>query len=412
MAGFADMFIQQAMAQNEQAHNPNAGSGFMEGAQLAQHAEQLQQQQQQLKQRQQELQMAKLDKVGNWFEQAAKMDDGPTKKAFLNNYVPNGINALGLQDVFHPDSLKMAQTEPMALMYMRTKVQQDPNYLTDTLLPAAGDPEKFAALAASPEFQQFKGQQLTQPALQESLGSLKKEFDKGNTEQNKMLRAQVAAQVQAGRQEKTFAHEDMKDEQTFRTQVANKVGSDLHPLVSDKAHLNSALNAGQRVLDAVAAGKRPNQSDTTLLATGLATTISKRINPTEFENIMHLPGAENWGIDQWNKYLAGGSNMNVVKALMAAAHSQDDQLNQEIGAVRDRLTSEVETSRFGHKKDSILQPLQKELAAMPKASAGKGNGVLSYGGRTEPRAFWESFLKDHPDDPAAPAVRQLLGKGK
>lgn len=178
--------------------NPEAGPAthFIKGAELAMKANSLQQQQQQLEMKKQELQMSKIEKVGNWFETASKMEDGPAKKAFLSSYVPNGIQALGLNDLFHPDSLKMAQSDPLMLTYMKTKVQSDPSYLNSTLLPAAAQPDKWATLMASPEYAQFKGSNFTHEMLQDSVGLLKKEFDTGNKNAEAMARSKVAAAAQ------------------------------------------------------------------------------------------------------------------------------------------------------------------------------------------------------------------------
>lgn len=409
MASLADTFVQSALAQNASNADKDPGGAFAQGAEIAYHNQQLQIQKQQLQQQQQQLQEAKVNKVIDWFSTGAKMDDGPAKDTFMNKYLPSGIKAMGLDQMFDPMALKMATSNPLVMKYAVNEIEQgrmDPS----TIYGAAGNADKMAALLATDGFKQFGAAEDIKPAVAQlaNSGAVQKAAQFNATNMAKDRRAQMLADAQTAKQQNTFAHEDTNSEQGFRTQFANKVGSDLHPLVTDKAHINSALNAGERVQAAVDKGETPNRSDTTLLATGLATTISKRINPTEFQNIMHLPGAENWTIDQWNKYVAGGTNMNVVKALMSAAKSQDTQIDQEITATKSRLESEVNTSRWASKSDSILKPLKAELDAMPKTTK-SATGTVSFNGQQWSRDQLQKMVDANPNDPKAAAAKAALG---
>lgn len=204
MATLSELFISDIQKQNSEG-GLDTMKAMQTGAQLAQVKLQKEQQAAQIQQKQQELQLAKLEKISTMFDNATKME-GSLKRAYVSG-IPNAINALGMGDVFHPEVIKMGQAEPMALTYMAAKVQEDPSYLTKIVLPALGDMEKFGTLMASPEYSQFKGTQLTQEMAQDSISMLKKQFDIGNANAEKMARAQAAADATAanrGAGEKRF----------------------------------------------------------------------------------------------------------------------------------------------------------------------------------------------------------------
>lgn len=107
MASLAQTFIQGAMQQNEAARDPNAGSGFAQGAQIALEAEKLQQQRAQMEAAKQKLEQDKLDKIGAAFNTWSSMPEGPGKKIYGEKFIPNLITAVGYQDKIHPLNLEI-----------------------------------------------------------------------------------------------------------------------------------------------------------------------------------------------------------------------------------------------------------------------------------------------------------------
>ena len=253
MADFAQMIYGTADNVTRDIAKGNAEareSGLRFGAEIAEAYEKAKQNRALLEQKKQEIQLAKIDKVGHGFEVGSKIDNPQQQKAYMNGYMPNLVNALGLNDLFHPDSFKMAQAEPLAITYMKTRTQDDPAYLTNTLLPAAADAGKFAELLASNEYKQFKAEQLTQASLQESVGALKKEFDKGRTEQNKTARTQLVADAAGTRQDKDIGATGSK-ELAKKTAVAY----DTYKNGGGQAAAQKSIQAFQEAVTALESGE-------------------------------------------------------------------------------------------------------------------------------------------------------------
>lgn len=173
-------------------------AGWNTGIQLAQLKQQREQQAQMIKQKQEELQMAKIEKVGGWFETASKMEDGPAKKSFLSGFIPNGIQALGVQDAFHPESLKMMTTDPLIVPYMSDKIRRGETSFGE-VIKALGSPDATATILGSNDYKQFGAAQENKDALQESIGVLKKSAEFAATEEGKAYRAKIAAEAQKGK---------------------------------------------------------------------------------------------------------------------------------------------------------------------------------------------------------------------
>lgn len=138
MATLAEMFINDVQQQNAQPLS-KSDVGWHMGAQLAERQQQAQAAQAALQQKKQELELAKYEKVGSWFEAASKMPDGPDKKAFKENFIPNGIQAMGLQDKIHPMVLEMMTKNSKLATGVISAIRN-----REVPVSALGDPETIA----------------------------------------------------------------------------------------------------------------------------------------------------------------------------------------------------------------------------------------------------------------------------
>lgn len=152
MASVSEMLVGSALQSADKA--PDISGAIESGVGLAMKVRQVQQQQQELDRKKQEHEQAKLEKAASWFKTAADMPDGAAKKAFVNNYIPNGIKALGLADKIDPNSMQMLQGDPNLAGYVGHLVA---THQAD--LGLLNSPDGLAAAAADPKYQQFLGQQ-------------------------------------------------------------------------------------------------------------------------------------------------------------------------------------------------------------------------------------------------------------
>lgn len=391
MASLAEMLIGKAM-QGPPDTQAEANQAILGGAGIAQRQQEINQRQQQIDDQHQQLQAAKVEKYMDAIEKAQKYS-GKAQTQYINNYLPAYSKALGIDGMFPAEAMKFNMSTPEGIARMQTLItdtRANPQNATDNL-KKINDPEQFADVPFDQRQQYFP--------------QILKAQDEGLKD---------AATV--GKQQKQLDFEAQKDQQTFQTHIADKGNSELAPVISDKVHINSALNAINRVNDAYAKGETPSRQDVTLAATGLATTVAKRINPTEFENIMHVPGAENWTIDQWNKYIAGGVNANVVKGLSAAIKDQSSQVDQELGSKRALIESEVKNSRYSGQAAQILAPINDMINKIPQPTSKKkltkvpppANATVTVNGHDLTVDQAKAYLAQSPNGKDAPAVSAAL----
>lgn len=142
MPSIAEMLVSSGLQQARESVTKDPGSGLAVGAQLANHMQEMKMQQAQLQQKKQEAQQAKFAKVGDWFDTAAKMPDGPAKKAFVSDFIPKGISALGLQDQFDPTVQKMLQGDSNLASYLSDQIRKGKMDYS-----ALQNPDQIAAIA-------------------------------------------------------------------------------------------------------------------------------------------------------------------------------------------------------------------------------------------------------------------------
>ena len=200
MASFAEMIYGTA----SESASANPVNAVVQGAELAMKQEQLQQQRAQLEQRKQELLVSKFNKLGDWFETAQKMPEGKDRQAFVKNYIPQGIQAMGLQNYVNPTSLEMLQGNPTLGTYLVSRVR-DGSLDFQALLKNLGDPAALAKLV--PDAAAFGSTQELQTVVSQEIGKLSEAEKFRMTEAGKATRAGertggIEERAIAGRQER------------------------------------------------------------------------------------------------------------------------------------------------------------------------------------------------------------------
>jgi hypothetical protein len=350
MADFASMITGIAENTNQVAGQLNPVGSVMQGAQLAINKQQLDMQQQQLQMRMQEVQQAKVDRTMGWFEKAANMPEGQVKNAFLKNYIPNGIQALGLNDVFHPDSLKMGQSDPALIAYISDEVKNN-RLQPSTLYKAMRDPDTMATLAASDGFKTFGGQQEIAETLQNSIGEIRKAADvaEQNTFKDKELKMRLAEQQQL--REMMIRASVGKTEGGKSDKLATEIRTKFQPLAKEEAALGSAQDARDRVqaqLNKDPSGKTVAPQDMGAMVFSLLHSELGRVNSQELSNQLHIPGIENMAEDQLVKVF-GGINPNVFPGLAQRVNTAAQELDKQ--------------------KAQLSQAYQPQIANKPEAAA-------------------------------------------
>jgi hypothetical protein len=190
MATLAEQLVAGTMEQAQKA--PDIAGNFAKGAELAQHVEQIQQQKQQLEQKKAELVMQKFEKVGTWLDSYSKMPEGGAKKAYGKNFIPNGIGALGLSDLIHPDVVTMMTTDPLLSGFLQAEVRSGHIGVSDL-----AQPDKIASFYAK-NGKQFGDELKYKGAIEDTMPELLKAQDKFLAAEAAAKRAQTTAEPRVG----------------------------------------------------------------------------------------------------------------------------------------------------------------------------------------------------------------------
>ena len=73
--------------------------------------------------------------ISGWYEIASKMPEGKDRNAFVNSFIPEGINALGLGDKIHPVTTEMFQGNPNLARYMANEIRAGRMNYSDLMHP-------------------------------------------------------------------------------------------------------------------------------------------------------------------------------------------------------------------------------------------------------------------------------------
>jgi polyhydroxyalkanoate synthesis regulator phasin len=160
MPTLSEMLVGSVLESSQKA--PDLVGAVSKGAELGLHVQQVQMQRQQLEAAKQQAEQQKFEKIGSWYETAAKMPEGSVRKAFISNYIPNGIKALGVEDRFDPTAIQMLNSDPNFASFITNEIR---NGRTDMSILTR--PDSMAELAASPEYKQFGGLEALKGAVEE-----------------------------------------------------------------------------------------------------------------------------------------------------------------------------------------------------------------------------------------------------
>lgn len=201
MATIAEMLISGATQSASQVPDLSASltRGMQHGAELAKQAETVQNNRAQLEHQKQQLELQKFEKAGSWFDTYTKMPEGPAKKAFAQNFIPNGLQALGIQDKIHPLNLDVMLKDSKLMNGVISLVKQG-----KVPVSALGDPEfimeKYPELAKIGAVEEISALSAEYP---EALGKAETEsLDRAGRAEN----ARVAAAASSGQKTITNAN--------------------------------------------------------------------------------------------------------------------------------------------------------------------------------------------------------------
>lgn len=181
MATLAEMFISNILQQNAQPLS-KSNAGWETGAQLAKLQQDRQQQAAQLEQKKQELELAKYEKVAGWYESLSKMANSPAKQAFAKDFIPTGVQALGLNDRIHPTVLDMFEKDAKLATGATSLIRQGKLSVTDL-----NKPEKIAAIY--PEASREGAAEMLQTQYGKELGEAEEQaLDRQSAEAQAKLR--------------------------------------------------------------------------------------------------------------------------------------------------------------------------------------------------------------------------------
>lgn len=189
-----------SVLQSGQKTGDLAGS-IAQGAGLAQQIEQTQLLRQQIEKQKQDMEFQKISKIGEWYDHATKMPEGAARKAFMQNFIPAGIQALGMEKKIDPTVVKMIEAEPSVVGYLKDKLERRELNMSD-LQQALVDPAMMAQLMEKTALGQFGGEQALKGALTDYQQTLAKAGTTGVAEAGKFGRAELAAVEKAAEAER------------------------------------------------------------------------------------------------------------------------------------------------------------------------------------------------------------------
>jgi len=402
----------------------NEGSGLAAGvqqgvqnytdvAQLALKKQQLDLNVQENQRQIQAVQQAKIDKTMGYFENATKMPEGPMRNTFLKSYIPSAVNAMGLTDVFHPDSMKMAQSNPALIAYMTNEVKNG-NLQASDLYQAIADPDKMSVIAASPAFKAFGGQQEIQEAMQNSIGEIRQAADtaSANAFKDKELQARMA-------EARNKDQNAMAMKQLAVQASGNKAGSqDVQQTLQllESARGNSEVQQAQKDMYSAQKAKSlvnmygdPNKLSTAqvqLLSSEVAK-IAQGGVPSMHELDALTPNTlESRFASTWGKL-----NNNPTPANAAAFVKQyadyASTLEKDAKAVVADKYSRVLNSKRSKLSDADYQTLKQNYLDPVQAPS----GTVMFNNKAWPREQLQQLIDQHPNDPKVAAAKAALQGG-
>lgn len=399
MADFANMIY--GTAQNVAQNDPV--SAIKQGASLAIQVEEMQQKRQDLVQKQQALEIAKYDKVGGWMEAWTKMPEGGAKKAFAEKFIPNGVQALGLQDKIHPLNLEAMLKDSKLATGVISWVRGggDPAILNDPtkLMEAAphllqlGSADEIAAVGGN---------------MQDAVGKANEQsLDRKSQEKRAALAAQNAGARGSGIQDRFAAAQ--------RTKLADKVNAlgipDIKVAIGE---LNGAIPGG---IDGYKKG-----TPIPGISGGQALLPVNRLSGTAVQVRQSAQSVGNQILK-----LRSGAAVSDGEALRTLAElgmvptigeggtwtgltwkgaTSEEAFVKGMKRAKNIVAAKEKTYRNAYGSETYDTVMQDVGTG---DSSGSSGGKINLFGKSWTEDQWLSFLADHPKDSAVPAIKKKLG---
>lgn len=307
------------------------GSGLTEslkaGADLAMEAEKLQQTKATLMQQKQTLESAKFDKVAGWFNTLANMPEGGPKKAFAKDFIPRGINGLGLTEAFDPTVLQMLQSDPTLATFIRTEIANNRMSIADLQ-----DPDKVAQQVNAAG--QFGDRESFRQQLGETVVASGKDFAEAEKEALGRQNAVRAAEAQAGKQDDKLD----KDFRDYAKDLNKEARTRFKDIVDTRAALRGA-EAGINTIEAdFKAGRKLNPNLASAISRGVAKAYnSGAMTDADVADFQKRPGFEGFTEAAVNKWLTGNVDINLVRNLKAVVKNSQATLGAKAQEVEEGL---------------------------------------------------------------------------
>ncbi len=190
-------------------------------------------------QKQQENQDAKWQKVGGWFETYSKMPKGAAKTAFGKEFIPNGINALGMSDNFNPTSLKMLMGDDKLGAYVINEVREGRMSQSD-VDRGARDPEFLATLMK--DASQYGSYENFRTTFEANIAEIDDAAKYASDKAGQKERALIAANSQERSAGMAASKEDWKREDALRNELtSNPISKSTYVINEAYAKINNVV---------------------------------------------------------------------------------------------------------------------------------------------------------------------------
>lgn len=402
------MDFAQMMYGTAQNAEQNVGQGVQQsmaqGADLALRKQQLDTQQQYLQMQMQHLQTAKVQKFYDFVGNAKNIQNAADRKNYLKLAEGYG-NTMGI-NVSNGALQGLASDEMQQRLYtLETSVKAGQRTAQDAI-DLATNPMRADELSKVPLTPlEFMNKPVDLGQSQEFAINKEQQLKIERERTQEMLAAaQIRANAQTGNVDKVSGD--------FQKTAA----AQLAPINKEQAALSGALDARDRILTSLQkdpSGRLASPQDIGAMVYTLLHSELGRVNTTELENQLHIPGlSQGWTQDQIVKAM-GGVNPNVVRGLVArldsAASATDAAAQQKAASLKGALSLKKHISP--EDQDAIYQKIVGPLVK-PVSRPAPGAATVTVNGMAYPRATLQAYVANpanaqHPDYAAAKAA--LLG---
>ncbi len=375
MADFASMIY--GTAQNvAQSQGEGLAKGIESGIGLAMKHEEVQQKRQQLEQQKQELEQTKITKLYDFVGNAHKYDSASDR----NNYLKNALgyrNMMGISPDQVPDSsiLALSSDENMGRMYTIKNMVASGELPMKDGLDLLTNPAKADALAkVIPTPPELMGKSA-------DLSEAQKEF---LNRQSQERAAQMRVNATAG-QNTTSNTNELRKELTA------------HPVSKDTFVLKSSYDRIKNSFET----KNPSAAGdmSGIFAYMKMLDPNSTVREGEYANAQNAGGLDDKIISAYNKAKDGRlldtkqrkDFMNQAESIYTSQKIKQENLNQQYANIA---------------KNSGIKPEQIFAGTDLNKPSAKS---VTFKGKSFSEDKLKQFLKDHPNDPDAPAVKKLLG---